>query len=80
MVGPPGWGVVLQSRVNPNRSPVDVIGLRRLADWLTRSRRAMLADFEVVDSGSLEVLLYCTDDLATRGEVPSRVVDRVVDR
>jgi hypothetical protein len=80
MVGRPGWGVVVQSQANPNSSPIDGIGLRRLAGWLKRSRRAMLADFELVDSGSLEVLLYCNDDLAMRGEVPSRVIDRVDDR
>jgi hypothetical protein len=80
MVGRQGWGVVLQSQANPKRSLMDAIGLRRLSGWLERSRRAMLADFEPVDSGSLEVLLYCTDDLAIRGEVPSRVIDRVHDR
>ena len=80
MVGRPGWGVVLQSQANPNRTPTDAIGLRRLAGWIKRSCRAVLADLEPVDSGSLEVLLYCPDDLALRGEVPSRVTDRVVDR
>ena len=59
---------------------IDAIGLRRLAGRIKRSWSAMLADFEPVDSSSLEVLLYCTDDLATRGEVPSRVIDRVDDR
>ena len=59
---------------------IDAIGLRRLAARLKRSRDAMLADLEPVDSSSLEVLLYCPDDLAMRGEVPSRVTDRVDDR
>ena len=40
----------------------------------------MLADLELVDCGSLEVLLYCTDDLAVRDETPLRVIDRVADR
>ena len=59
---------------------IDAIGLRRLAGRLKRSWGAMLADVEPVDSGSLEVLLYCPDDLAMRGEVPSRHIDRVEDR
>lgn len=79
MVGRPEWGVVLQSQANPNRL-TDAIGLRRRADWFKRSCRAVLADLEPVDSGSLEVLLYCTDDLVMRGDVPSRVIDRVADR
>ena len=58
----------------------DAIGLRRLGGWLKRSWGAMRADVEPVDSSSLEVLLYCTDDLAMRGEVPPRVIDRVDDR
>ena len=40
----------------------------------------MLADLELVDCGSLEVLLYCTDDLAMGGEAPSQVIDRRLDR
>ena len=56
------------------------IGLRRFAGWLKRSWGAMLADVEPVDSSSIEVLSYCTDDLALRGEPPSRVIDRVDDR
>ena len=70
----------MQSQRNPNSSLSDAIGLRRLAGWARRSCRAMLADLELADSRSLEVLLYCTDDLAIRGEVPSRAIDRVGDR
>ena len=58
---------------------IDEIGLRRLAGRLKRSWGAMVADVEPVDSSSLEVLLYCPDDLAIRGEVPSRAIDRVDD-
>jgi hypothetical protein len=39
----------------------------------------MRADLEIVDSGSLEVLLYCADDLAVVDEAPPRAIDRVVD-
>ena len=59
---------------------IDAIGLRRLAGWLKRSWSAVLADIEPVDSSSLEVLLYCPDDLAMRGELPSRIIDRVDER
>jgi hypothetical protein len=70
----------LQPQPNPNKSLSDGIGLRRLVGWVRRSCRAMLADLELVDCGSLEVLLYCTDDLAVGDETPLRVIDRVVDR
>ena len=71
--------VSLQSQANPNRLP-DAIGLRRLAGWFSRSYRAMLADLEPVDSSSLDVLLYCTDDLVARDETSSAAIVRVVDR
>ena len=70
----------LRSQANPYEPLTDGIGLRRLAGWARRSCRAMLADIEPVDSGSLEVLLYCTDDLAVADEAPSRAIDRVADR
>lgn len=40
----------------------------------------MLADLEPVDSNSLEVLLYCPDDLVVRDEASSKAIVRVVDR
>jgi hypothetical protein len=73
-------GVPLPPQANPHEPLTDGIGLRRVAGWVRRSCRAVLADVEPVDSGSLEVLLYCTDDLAVADEVPSRTVGRVVDR
>jgi hypothetical protein len=42
----------------------ETIGLRGLLGWVNRSVGAMLADFKIVDSGSLDVLLYCADDVA----------------
>jgi hypothetical protein len=65
MVGRPdqGW-CSLQSQRNLTASLADRIGMRRLAGWVRRSCRAMLADLELTDCGSLEVLLYCTDDVA----------------
>ena len=67
-VGRPGsGGVSLPSQVNRNESLTDSVGLRRLAGWVRRSCDAMLADLEFVDCGSLDVLLYCADDLAVTG-------------
>jgi hypothetical protein len=43
------------------------IGLPRVAGWVRRSYDAVLADLELVDCGSLDVLLYCADDLAMTG-------------
>ena len=42
----------------------DGIGLRHVPRWIRCSFDAILADFKVVDCGSLDVLLYCADDLA----------------
>ena len=70
----------MRFRAHPRRSTIDAIGQRCIAGWLKRWWGAMLADVEPVDSSSLEVLLYCPDDLAMRGEVPSRHIDRVEDR
>lgn len=60
-------GCSLQSHVNRSKSLSDRIGLRRLTRWVSRSRRAILADLDLVDCGSLDVLLYCPDDLAVAG-------------
>jgi hypothetical protein len=70
--GEPGVrGSSLQSHVNGNESMTDRIGLGRLAPWMSRSFGSMLADLTLVDCGSLDVLLYCADDLAasTPGDV-----------
>jgi len=70
----------LQSQANPNESLTDGVGLRRFAGWVSRSCHAVVADLELADSRSLEVLLYCPEDLAIRGEVPERAIDRIGDR
>ncbi|MFZ0377714.1 MAG: hypothetical protein WCD11_28870 [Solirubrobacteraceae bacterium] len=41
----------------------DRIDWRHVPRWIRRSFDAILADFKVVDCGSLDVLLYCADDL-----------------
>lgn len=56
----------------PNESASDNrIGLRGLADRVKGSCGAMLADLKLVDCGSLDVLLYCPDDLVmvARGDL-----------
>jgi hypothetical protein len=53
--------------VDRNESLTERVGLRRFAGWVRRSCGAMLADLELVDCGSLDVLLYCPDDLAVTG-------------
>lgn len=40
------------------------IGFRRVSGWVSRSFDAAVADLKVVDCGSLDVLLYCTDEVA----------------
>ena len=54
----------MQSDVDGNNSIIDRTGPRRLGGWISRSFGAMLADLEFVECGSLDVLLYCADDLA----------------
>jgi len=43
---------------------VNQLGSTRLPGWMSRTFAAMTADLRLVDCGSLEVLLYCTDDVA----------------
>jgi hypothetical protein len=40
------------------------IGPARVAGWMNRSFNAIAAELRFVDSESLDVLLYCGDDLA----------------
>jgi len=42
---------------------IDGIGLRRLSGWMSRGFDAIVADLKSVDCGSLDVLLYCADDV-----------------
>jgi hypothetical protein len=53
--------------MNVDKSVAGRIGLRRLADWIRRSCDAMLADLELADCGSLDVLTYCAEDLVMTG-------------
>jgi hypothetical protein len=40
------------------------VALGRLAGWMNRSFSAIADEIRPVESGSLDVLLYCADDLA----------------
>jgi hypothetical protein len=51
----------MQSHVKRYESMTDRMGVRSLAGWMSRSLGAMRADLEYVDSGSVDVLLYCID-------------------
>lgn len=42
---------------------IDGRGFRRLPWWMSRPLDALAADVRLVDSGSLDVLLYCADDV-----------------
>jgi hypothetical protein len=46
-----------------SESMTDRVGLRGLPGWMSRSLDAMRAELKFVDSGSLDVLLYDTDDV-----------------
>ena len=61
--------------MSPDETLKNGVGVR-VVRWVRRSRDVMLADLEVVDCGSLEVLLYCTDDLVVAGGAPSET-DRI---
>jgi hypothetical protein len=41
--------------------------MRRLTAWMSRARAAVLAELRLVDCGSLDVLLFCADDVAFSG-------------
>jgi len=53
-----------------NESMTDTMRLGRLRGWMGRFVGPLLADLKFVDSASLDVLVYCADDLAagTRGD------------
>lgn len=40
---------------------------RRLPSWMSRSFDALADDLRLVDCGSLDVLLYCPDDVVAGG-------------
>ena len=48
----------------PNETTSDPIDLARLPARMSRLFGALLADLKIVDCGSLDVLVYCSDDVA----------------
>jgi hypothetical protein len=49
-------------------------GLRRLARWANRFCSAMLAELKLIDCGSLDVLLFCPDDLSVSAPIETERV------
>jgi hypothetical protein len=50
-----------------NEAMTERIVIRRRVGWRSRWFETILADVKGVDSGSLDVLLYCADDLSVHG-------------
>jgi hypothetical protein len=61
----------MRSHVHADESITDRVLLRSLAAWLSRSLDAMRADLQSPDCGSLDILLYCPDDVA--GDIPGNL-------
>jgi hypothetical protein len=49
-----------------NGTATDTVYSRRLPSWISRLFGELVADLKFVDCGSLDVLVYCVDDLAVR--------------
>ena len=52
----------------------DEFSLPGRTGWMSRALAAITADLRVVDSGSLDVLLYCTDDVAVGAPGDTRLI------
>ena len=53
---------------------IDGFGLPTRSGWMSRALAAITADLRLVDSGSLDVLLYCTDDVAVGAPGDTRLI------
>jgi hypothetical protein len=65
------------SLIKTEKSTIDGARVRDGAGWMSRSVDAVRAELRFVDCGSLDVLLYCADEVAasTRdSEVAHRAV------
>lgn len=60
-----------------NETTSDPIELGRLPARMSRLFGALLADLKIVDCGSLDVLVYCNDDVA--GSTGDRRLARSID-
>ena len=57
-------GLLYVMSCEPNEPMTGALDLPRLPAWMGRFFGALLADVKSVDAGSLDVLVYCRDDLA----------------
>jgi hypothetical protein len=71
-------GGAVSTHITGEKSASDRTEPRRVAGWMSRSVEAVRAELQVVDCGSLDVLLYCRDDVAARAR--DREVDGAADR
>lgn len=55
----------MRTHMKETASTTDGTGHWRLPAWMNRSLRAIAAELKSVESGSVDVLLYCPDDLVT---------------
>ncbi len=55
----------------------DELGDRRPCGWMSRALAAITADLRLVDCGSLDVLLYCEDDVAVSAPSEPRLTELV---
>ena len=62
------------SHTKGERSAPDRTRVRGVAARLSRSVEAVRAEFRFVDCGSLDVLLYCADDVAASTRDPEVAV------
>jgi hypothetical protein len=58
------------SHTKRERSAADGVGVRHVAEWMSRSVEAVRAELRFVDCGSLDVLLYCPDEVAASAHDP----------
>jgi hypothetical protein len=56
-----------------NGTMTDAVYLRRLPNWISRLFGELVADLKLVDCGSLDVLVYCADDLTVGSTRDSRL-------
>ena len=48
----------------PDEAMIDEFDLPHLSSWMSRALTALKADLRSVDCGSLDVLLYCPEDVS----------------
>jgi hypothetical protein len=61
-----------------NEALSGVVRIRCVPNWISRLFDLLVADFKLVDCGSLDVLVWCVDELAV-GSPGDRRLPRPVD-